>query len=212
MSWFGQRYVLDTNALSQLRRHRRESEFFREHTVIPSEVLHEAQGFPDIDVLRANLYPTTSSVLDWLVRIMATVPVGDTKLVDLYANHGGADPLVVACALDGKTRDGQFLGAPEWVVVTSDAAVRAKAEGFNLHVLNSAEFAAIIDAAEDQRPSDDPLLDGSENIDEDQSYRTCSECGRDCQPEPFQHERGFRIAFICPEHGVHSVVDPFEGR
>lgn len=179
--------MLDTNALSQLRRHRRESEFFREHTVIPSEVLHEAQGFPDIDVLRANLYPTTSSVLDWLVRIMATVPVGDTKLVDLYANHGGADPLVVACALDGKTRDGQFLGAPEWVVVTSDAA-------------------------EDQRPSDDPLLDGSENIDEDQSYRTCSECGRDCQPEPFQHERGFRIAFICPEHGVHSVVDPFEGR
>lgn len=212
MSWFGQRYVLDTNALSQLRRHRRESEFFREHTAIPSEVLHEAQGFPDIDVLRANLYPTTSSVLDWLARIMATVPVEDTKLVDLYANHGGADPLVVACALDGKTRDAQFLGAPEWVVVTSDAAVRAKAEAFNLHVLNSAQFAAIIDAAEDQRPSDDPLLDGSENIDEDQPYRTCSECGRDCPPEPFQHEQGFRIAFIRPEHGVHSVVDPFDGR
>lgn len=208
MSWFGQRYVLDTNALSQLRRHRRASEFFRGHAIIPAEVLHEAQGFPDVDVLRANLYPTTSGVLDWLVKIMATVPDEDTKIVDLYANHGGADPLVVACALDGKTRDSQFLGAPEWIVVTGDAAVRAKAEQFGLRVLSSAEFGAVIDAIQDPQTAGDLLHDYPEN----QLYRTCSECGRDCPPEPLQHEQGFRIVFMCPEHGVHTVVDPFEGR
>ncbi|WP_125098686.1 hypothetical protein [Leucobacter chromiireducens] len=44
-------------------------------------------------------------------------------------------------------------------------------------------------------------------------------CGRDCEPEPFSTgigedgpSGGIRIAFVCPEHGLHSVVDPFEGR
>lgn len=48
---------------------------------------------------------------------------------------------------------------------------------------------------------DDPLSPG------DESYRTCSECGGDCEPEPT--EAGMRITFACPEDGVHSVVDPF---
>lgn len=55
-------------------------------------------------------------------------------------------------------------------------------------------------------------------------YRTCavlvtlpygerSVCGVDCAPEPFDagDGKGIRIAFLCPEHGLHSVVDPFEG-
>ncbi|MBM7821765.1 MULTISPECIES: hypothetical protein [Kocuria] len=47
---------------------------------------------------------------------------------------------------------------------------------------------------------------------EDESYRTCLECGADCPPEPFDagEGQGIRIAFSCPTHGVHSVVDPFE--
>lgn len=44
---------------------------------------------------------------------------------------------------------------------------------------------------------------------DDESYRTCSECGGDCQPEPMPTDEGMRIAFICPKDGVHSVVDPF---
>lgn len=46
----------------------------------------------------------------------------------------------------------------------------------------------------------------------DQSYRTCSECGGDCYPDTSAGADGLgvRIAFVCPEHGVHSVVDPFE--
>lgn len=45
----------------------------------------------------------------------------------------------------------------------------------------------------------------------DEAYRTCSECGRDCEPEPVPTDRGMRISFACPVHGVHSLIDPFEG-
>lgn len=48
--------------------------------------------------------------------------------------------------------------------------------------------------------------------DESTGYRTCADCGTDCEPEPFPTDLGIRIAFACPTHGVHSVVDPFEGR
>lgn len=50
--------------------------------------------------------------------------------------------------------------------------------------------------------------------DESSGYRTCAECGGDCEPEPCDagEGQGVRIAFACPTHGVHSVVDPFEGK
>lgn len=44
----------------------------------------------------------------------------------------------------------------------------------------------------------------------DESYRTCSVCGGDCEPDPMAEDGlGVRIAFICPQHGVQSMVDPF---
>ncbi|RZU62239.1 hypothetical protein EV380_1832 [Zhihengliuella halotolerans] len=47
----------------------------------------------------------------------------------------------------------------------------------------------------------------------DEGYRTCAECGGDCDPEPTALDGlGVRIAFVCPEHGVHSMVDPFEDK
>ena len=47
---------------------------------------------------------------------------------------------------------------------------------------------------------------------DDQSYRTCSECGSDCGPDPFVagEVEGIRIAFICPSCGAQSVIDPVE--
>lgn len=49
------------------------------------------------------------------------------------------------------------------------------------------------------------------SYDPDESYRTCSECGGDCEPEPSGADsHGVRIMWVCPQHGVHSVVDPFE--
>ncbi|MCT1691457.1 hypothetical protein M3B11_10940 [Brevibacterium sp. p3-SID960] len=145
MNAFGRRFVIDTNALSQLGRKRRASEFFLENAVIPEEVLHESAGFPDIATLHDNVHPTTPRVLHWLSRIMETVPSGDTRLVDLYANRGNADPLVVACALEGQEHDNQMLLSPEWVVVTADEAVRKKAREFGLKVLSNSEFAVLID-------------------------------------------------------------------
>ncbi|HLS33877.1 MAG TPA: hypothetical protein VK039_09835, partial [Brevibacterium sp.] len=54
--------------------------------------------------------------------------------------------------------------------------------------------------------------DGLEiRVPQDEDYRTCSDCGADCEPEPFTTDAGIRIGFACPEHGVHTVVDPFEG-
>lgn len=50
------------------------------------------------------------------------------------------------------------------------------------------------------------------DLDSDEAYRTCPECGEDCELEPFELPgAGIRIAFRCPTHGAHTVVDPFEG-
>lgn len=142
---FGKRFVIDTNALIQLGKKRRASNFFLENIVIPEEVMHEASGLPDIAALRDQMHPTTPRMLYWLSQIMATVPSGDTRLVDLYANKGNADPLVVACALEGSEDDRQRLLSPEWVVVTADEAVRDKAQEFGLTVLSNSGLAALID-------------------------------------------------------------------
>lgn len=141
------RYVVDTNTLSQIGRQRRSSEFFRTFARIPEAVLREAEGFSDIDALMENVLPTTPSVLRCLSRVMATVPDHDTRLVDLYRNLGNADPLVVACALERMEHDSQILFSPEWVIVTGDEAVRAKAAEFELRILSNAEFAALIDSS-----------------------------------------------------------------
>lgn len=47
----------------------------------------------------------------------------------------------------------------------------------------------------------------------DRSYRTCSVCGADCEPGPSLSVdgAGARVAFVCANHGLESVVDPFEG-
>lgn len=141
----GTTYVVDTNTLSQLGQRRRSSAFFLETARVPSEVLHEAAEFPDLQTLRELEIKTTPSVLHWLGRVMSTVPTTDTALVDLYANHGGADPLVIACALDGRDQESQYLDPQDWVVVTSDNAVRARAEALGLQVLSNDCFAKTID-------------------------------------------------------------------
>lgn len=146
MNEFGYRYVVDTNALAQIGKARRASLLFQESAVIVEEVLREAEGFPDIDSLRKSATRTTPETLRWLVEVMRTVHTQDTTLVNLYANKGGADPLVIASALEGQTRDSSYLDSPEWVVVTNDNAVKMKAEELGLLVLDSSEFAAAIDA------------------------------------------------------------------
>lgn len=56
--------------------------------------------------------------------------------------------------------------------------------------------------------------DGMEiRIAKGKDYRTCTECGGECYPDSAGADGiGARIAWICPEHGVHSIVDPFEDK
>lgn len=85
---------------------------------------------------------------DWftlLIEIMASVPASDTTLVNLYANLGDTDPLVVATALDGQRADEAALFGPVWIVVSGDKAVLQTAQEFELPVQNNAELQAIIE-------------------------------------------------------------------
>lgn len=44
-------------------------------------------------------------------------------------------------------------------------------------------------------------------------YRTCAQCGGDCAPElNWADDFGVRVMYVCPQHGVHSVIDPHEHR
>lgn len=137
-------YLVDNNVLSKLSRQQRSSQLFRDQCRIPSEVLHEARDYPDISALEQLEYPTTPEVLVRLQQIMATVPVGDTRLVDLYANKGNADPLILACALDAQRRDEVYLWAPTWVVVSDDHAVQDKARGLGIELRTGEEFIAAL--------------------------------------------------------------------
>lgn len=60
---------------------------------------------------------------------------------------------------------------------------------------------------------DSPAHNGDVSTSGNEShYRTCAECGNDCEPDPFDagDGQGLRIAFVCIRCGLHSVVDPFE--
>ncbi|MFJ7619802.1 hypothetical protein ACIQYZ_13475 [Rhodococcus erythropolis] len=142
-------YLVDNNALSALGRHRRSTEFFRAHCRIPDEVLYEAREFPDIAELRALRYEegpdVARRVILQLISVMRTVPTSDTDLVDLYANKGNADPIIVACALDAKSQEECTLMPATWTIVSDDRAVRTKAGEFEVAVLTGEEFKTIVD-------------------------------------------------------------------
>lgn len=135
-------YLLDNNVLSHLSRAQRASTFFLERCRLPLEVLHEAESYPDAAALKQVGYPTTARVLELLRRVMATVPESDTSLVDLYANKGAADPLLIACALHAAEEAASLLWKPTWVVVSNDKAVRAKATEFSVKTYTREEFFA----------------------------------------------------------------------
>lgn len=133
-------YLIDNNVLSHLSRAQRTSEFFFARCRIPTEVLHEADGYPDAEDLKEAEYPTTARVLTLLLTVMTTVPEDDTSLVNLYANKGAADPILVACALDGMRETANQLFGWTWVIVSNDDAVRAKAAEFCVETATREEF------------------------------------------------------------------------
>lgn len=133
-------YLLDNNVLSHLSRSQRASAFFFERCRLTSEVLHEAEDYPDAATFKQIEYPTTARILEHLARVMATVPDSDTALVNLYANKGAADPLLIACALHGTEEASSHLWGPSWVIVSNDKAVLTKASEFNVESLSRDDF------------------------------------------------------------------------
>jgi hypothetical protein len=58
-----------------------------------------------------------------------------------------------------------------------------------------------------------PGPDGLEiRVPKSDDYRTCSQCGGDCEPDTTLSAggTGVRVAWVCAAHGVNAVVDPFE--
>lgn len=141
------KYLVDNNALIALGRARRASEFFRAHCHLPSDVMYEAQGFPDLTMLKALTYEVTPKVLEHVRAVMKTIRPGDTCLVDLYKNKGAADPVLIACALDAAEQEDGCLFPDRWVVVTYDKAVIESARGFGIETTSPACLAEHIDAA-----------------------------------------------------------------
>lgn len=138
------KYLIDTNALSRIGRKNRGSAFVRDNCKLPSEVLYEAEGFPDIAMLRTLEYPITADVLNLVRKVMATVPTGDKDLVDLYHARGNADPILIAVALHAIATSRDTLLEEDWQIVTDDEGVKKKAAEFDLTTISSADFKTLI--------------------------------------------------------------------
>lgn len=139
------KFLVDNNALGIIGVKRRSSGFFRAHCRVTEDVAYEARYTAKTSEVAGLSVPVTPAMLTKLVEVMATVPVGDTKLVDLYDNTGSADPMLVAAALVLNEKESESLLGDEWVIVTRDKAVRAKADEFKICVLTPEELAAEID-------------------------------------------------------------------
>lgn len=138
------RYLLDANVLSRLTLAQRASTFVTDRCRIPSEVLYEARGLPDVHLVQSLELPTTRAMLERLRDVMASIAPEDRTLVDLYRNQGGADPVIVSAALTAERND-TSLWSTVWHVVSDDRAVRATASLFDIDVLSRAELVTLID-------------------------------------------------------------------
>jgi hypothetical protein len=140
------RYLVDNNALLFIGAKRRASAFFREHCRVTEDVAYEA-GTKRKGTLAPITEAMTPAILARLAEVMASVPVGDRDLVDLYGNKGAADPGMVATALVLNNPTEPSLFEPTWIVVTRDKAVLAKATEFSIATESPDGLAKMIDDA-----------------------------------------------------------------
>lgn len=133
------RYLVDNNALSRLTPAQRRSDFFCDNCQLTADVLHEARGYVEPE-LEAREVQITPQVLNRLIEVMAEGEPGDTSLVDLYANKGAADPVMIAFVLEARDSENDTLLPDTWVIVTDDKAVAATASRLGLEALPSSDF------------------------------------------------------------------------
>lgn len=136
-------YLIDNNVLGRLTPAQRKSSFLRLECVITSDVLYEARGFSD-ELTGIPVKEVTTSVVGHLRDVMAQVAPGDNSLVDLYANKGAADPVLVATALDMMDEEQQTLFPREIVLVTGDKAVVSSAQSMGIKTLSGEQFSPLV--------------------------------------------------------------------
>lgn len=138
------KYLVDNNALMFLGAKRRSSDSFAENCRVPEEVAHEA-GSRRAELLAPLTVPMSARILEEVVAVMKTVPIGDKALLDLYGNKGAADPILLATALVLNSPERPSLFDDEWVIVTNDGGVNEKAKEFGVRTMSPAELADVID-------------------------------------------------------------------
>lgn len=136
-------YLLDNNILARLTRDQRRSGSLRARCFITEDVLHEARGFAE-EVTDLQVRPVTGAVLAQLKRVMESIAPSDTSLVDLYANKGSADPVLVATALDMVDEEAQTLMPRPIVLVTEDKAVALTCQKLGVTTLGFDNFVQIL--------------------------------------------------------------------
>ncbi|MGN6609928.1 MAG: hypothetical protein ACTHMS_23320 [Jatrophihabitans sp.] len=140
------RYLVDTVTLSRMTAAQRACAFVRSRCRIPEEILFEAQGLPDIDVLKQLAYPITTAVLEKVKVVMATIIPKD-KVVDLYRNKGNGDVMLLATALtEMDVSAGQLIG-DRWIIATGDDGLTKKAADMGVLTCTPGEFIALTSSA-----------------------------------------------------------------
>jgi hypothetical protein len=137
------KYLIDNNALGPLG-DRKKCSFFKQHCRVPAEVAYESRRAKHAKLLEPVTMEMTPAILVQLADVMKTVPAGHMGLINLYTYKGTADPILVAMAVVLSTED---LFSDQWMIVTGDKEVRAKATEFSIDTLTPKELAAVIDAA-----------------------------------------------------------------
>lgn len=140
-------YLLDNNAFGMIGSNRRDTDFFRRRCRVTEDVLYESRFTVKASTLSGLVVPVMPAMLRQVAEIMQTVPVGDTKLVDLYNNKGTADPMLIAAALVLNSPEKPSFFDDEWIIVTRDKEVVAKAKEFGVTTLLPEALVRIMDAA-----------------------------------------------------------------
>lgn len=136
-------YLVDNNVLAGLSRAKRAARLLRESCFVTADVVHEARGFAD-EIRDVPVRAVTSAVLEKLRLVMERVDPHDTSLVDLYANKGSADPVLMATALVMVDEEASRLWQRRVVVVTDDRAVIAMAGTFGVPAMRRSDFAQLL--------------------------------------------------------------------
>lgn len=140
-------YLVDNNALVALTRRHVQTVFFAKHCRVTADVLYEAFEHPDRRLLESLVEQTTAVVLQQVRQVMSSIDVGDTRLVDLYANKGTADPGQIATVLVHASSQIEYLLPDVWTVVSLDKAVLDTAVRNHIATMRPDQLAQLIDEA-----------------------------------------------------------------